>query len=205
MKELVSTVSLNSHRLMVNGKLIQANDGKNTNEWLHFLFRLSGVDYPKFYKMDALCQAAVCSVEMMKQSSSDFPPSQAANTSILISNRHSSAETDKQFINSYVNSGNPSPSLFVYTLPNIIIGELSIRHKWFGENLCFITEKFSPSLLMEYIQLLPSSNTEYVIGGWIDFVDNRLDSFIFLLKENEIMPDNAAETVTLLNKLYHIK
>jgi len=34
--------------------------------------------------------------------------------------------------------GGPSPTLFAYTLPSAAVGEIAIRHKLTGPNLCFV-------------------------------------------------------------------
>ena len=34
-----------------------------------------------------------------------------------------------------------SPAVFVYTLPNIVIGEISIKYKWKSEGVFFIDEE----------------------------------------------------------------
>ena len=77
---------------------------------------------------------------------------------LLFGNNHSSAETDIQFSNSYKDGNSASPALFVYTLPNILIGEIAIRNKWYGENLFTVYPKFNAELFEKNITLLAETH-----------------------------------------------
>ena len=48
--------------------------------------------------------------------------------------------------------GGPSPTLFAYTLPSAAIGEIAIRHRLTGPNLCFVGD--SGDVLPEAVDLL---------------------------------------------------
>ena len=66
----------------------------------------------------------------------------------------------------------PSPAVFVYTLPNILVGELSIRHGWKGENLFLVEEKFNAEHLIEQVQMLfNNTSTEVCVVGWAEFLN----------------------------------
>ena len=56
---------------------------------------------------------------------------------LIKQNEHSCLETDIEH-QEEVNKQKASPAVFVYTLPNIVIGEISIRNKWFGESAFFL-------------------------------------------------------------------
>jgi hypothetical protein len=61
-------------------------------------------------------------------------------TGIVLSNSNASLDADIKYYDSVANI--PSPALFVYTLPNIVIGEISIKHSFKGENAFFIFDSF---------------------------------------------------------------
>jgi hypothetical protein len=95
-----------------------------------------GIDYPKFYKMDALSKLGFLAVEILKQKievKDDF----ADELAMLFYNSNSCQESDLKYWQN-VQNGKANPSLFVYTLPNIVLGEISIYNKWFGESLFLI-------------------------------------------------------------------
>ena len=47
-----------------------------------------------------------------------------------------------------------SPALFVYTLPNIVIGEICIRHHFKGENAFFVFKQFDGTFMAGICQQL---------------------------------------------------
>ncbi|WP_430405558.1 3-oxoacyl-ACP synthase [Fluviicola sp.] len=108
-----------------------------------------GVEYPKFYKMDVLSKMAFIGTELLLP----FFPKEVDlenDLQLIFANNSASQYTDNLFIESYEQLNNPSPSLFVYTLPNIVTGELCIRHKWYGENCFFVEEAFNPAHFSEW-------------------------------------------------------
>jgi hypothetical protein len=59
-----------------------------------------------------------------------------SRTALVFANRSSSLDTDFKYQESINSQENyfPSPAVFVYTLPNICVGEISIKHKMQTEN-----------------------------------------------------------------------
>src|ERR1700741_5650650 len=101
------------------------------------------MSYPKFHKMDALSKLGLlCAEHALKNG--DFLSKYPLNrVGIVLSNSASSLETDRQHQRSISDKSNyfPSPAIFVYTLPNIVIGEMAIKYKITGENAFFVSEK----------------------------------------------------------------
>ncbi|MCF0167005.1 MAG: 3-oxoacyl-ACP synthase, partial [Bacteroidales bacterium] len=61
----------------------------------------------------------------------------------------------------------PSPSVFLYTLPNIAVGEIAIRHGIKGETGLYILQEKDWNLMETIIGAsLPKSAT--AISGWVD-------------------------------------
>ena len=46
----------------------------------------------------------------------------------------------------------------MYTLPNIVLGEIAIRHKWYGEQLCTVSETPNLELIASIINSMVSAN-----------------------------------------------
>src|SRR5690606_18078970 len=85
--------------------------------------------YPKFYKMDALCKLGTIAAHVLLETpeKTGYQPEEVG---IVLSNKNGSIEADLSYFESAKTF--PSPSLFVYTLPNILIGEISIRNGFKG-------------------------------------------------------------------------
>lgn len=136
------------------------------------------IQYPKFHKMDALSKLAFLAAELLLQDENH------EDTAILFANQSSSLDTDWQYQQS-INDPNeffPSPGLFVYTLPNICIGEISIRHKMLSESAFFVMESFDESFINAYAQqLLNTGKATAVLCGWTELLGENYKAFVYLL------------------------
>ena len=141
-------------------------------------------DYPKFYKMDGLCRLAFVASELLLQASRTAETGKAEraeaselnSTDILIFNRNSSIASDREHIATISDPGNyyPSPSVFLYTLPNILTGEIAIRNGFTGETSLFIAE--DGGVCDEILEAsMASTDASRILAGWIDYRDD--DSF----------------------------
>ena len=101
-------------------------------------------DYPKFYKMDRLSQLGFIASELLLQAEGRERFKDCDDRAIILFNHASSIMADRQYLSSIETPGQffPSPSLFVYTLPNIVAGELAIRNHYHGETtFCILPER----------------------------------------------------------------
>ena len=95
----------------------------------------------------------------------------------------------------------PSPSLFVYTLPNIITGEIAIRNKYEGETSAYVMERFDPETFVALVeQAFQDSVTASALCGWVDCrADDDYTAFAFLVERGgngkEFNVDNLYGTV----------
>lgn len=108
----------------------------------------------KFFKMSDLCKLGYIGAEHIMREVSADARIDARSIAVVLTNRFSSAETDMQHQVMLDNGENVSPAIFVYTLPNIIIGEVSIRHHLTGEGLFLIDA--APSEVADYARILLS-------------------------------------------------
>jgi hypothetical protein len=106
---------------------------------------------------------------------------------VILSNAASSIDTDIEHQKTIADVNNffPSPSVFVYTLPNIVIGELCIKHKFQGENTFFIFEKFQPEFMAGYVSdLFHQDRLKACLTGWVDLSPGAEDyEAVFYLVE----------------------
>lgn len=180
--KLVASCKISNQGVFLNSKLVPNTKSTETN-WKKELYTKTGVTYPKFYKMDALAKLAFLSYSYLDKALKT--ESYADNDiALLFANAASSKTTDLKYIESYKEKGNPSPSLFVYTLPNILTGELSILNKWYGENVFFIEEKFDPEFYLEQINFYFSKGAKGVLAGWVESNDTNEECFLFFVENN---------------------
>ena len=167
---------------------VRDNDGvfflseiSSLDEFLSTLYDFIKPDYPKFYKMDRLSQSGLLAAEVLlkdKLMVNEFDPE---SRSLILSNSSASADTDKKFHQSIKTTA--SPSLFVYTLPNIVAAEISIRNSMKGETLFFITEKFDAALLYENVEMtLSQKHLQSCVAGWVEVSNEQCQVFLCLIR-----------------------
>jgi 3-oxoacyl-(acyl-carrier-protein) synthase len=89
----------------------------------------------RFGRLDLACQLAVLVAEPLAVHFDAFPRERIG---ICLEVRAGSLSTDVEYWNGRDAAGGLSPTLFTYTLPSAAIGELAIRHRLTGPNLCFV-------------------------------------------------------------------
>lgn len=160
------------------------------------------IDYPKFYKMDALGKLGILAAEVLLREF-NFSKYKPEEVGIVLSNKNASIEADINYFETARSF--PSPALFVYTLPNIVIGELSIRYKFKGENAFFVSDAFDAEWLHFYVtNLFEKHNLKACICGWIDSVNNFYDACLFLA-EKKSQQNGLNFTPENLKELYCLK
>lgn len=90
---------------------------------------------PRFARLDRASQLAVLAVEKLGVTFDCLPSHRIA---ICLSARAGSLTTDVDYWGGRDTAGGPSPTLFAYTLPSAAIGEIAIRYRLTGPNLCFV-------------------------------------------------------------------
>lgn len=129
-----------------------------------------GAPYPKYFKMDNLCRLGYVASEMLlKDSAERFTPRE--DTAVILFNANSSIDNDRKYLATITpEEFYPSPSLFVYTLPNIVTGEIAIRNKFMGETSVYILEKPDIAEMRAIVsEAFQDPVTKRVIWGWADF------------------------------------
>ena len=190
---------LGSCKISENGVFINkehdAHYSAYENDWKRELYAKLNFDYPKFHKMDSLAKMAYLSFKLLEPKV-DLEAYNDDAIAMLFANSSSSHSTDVKFIESFTESS-PSPSLFVYTLPNILTGELAILNKWYGENIFFIQENFNPEFYLEQINFYFSKGLKICLSGWVESGPEGEECFLFIVENKE-----GNVTLDELNKCY---
>ena len=149
------------------------------------LYRTYVGDYPKFYKMDGLSKLGFLASELLMKCEQDELPTENEQRAVILFNHSASIDTDQHYLASIQPEDYyPSPSLFVYTLPNIVTGEIAIRHHLHGETSFYSLASRNEQLMTQIQQAtLSDQATTSMITGWIDYEDEaHFCADIYILK-----------------------
>ncbi|MEG0500088.1 MAG: beta-ketoacyl synthase N-terminal-like domain-containing protein, partial [Rikenellaceae bacterium] len=153
--------------IKINGCEVFHSEGE-FGEFIRAAFRSFNYSNMKFYKMDDLCKLGYIGAEYLLHQR-HFHPSEVA---LLLSNRSASLDTDRKHQQAI--GKNASPAVFVYTLPNIVLGEICIRHKIQGENTFFITEEPDYDFLRHYAEIvMRNGGYKALIYGWCELLGEK--------------------------------
>ena len=103
---------------------------------------------------------------------------------IILANRNASLDTDIKYQH-LLSEGRASPAVFVYTLPNIVIGEISIRHGFKGENTFFVSDQYEIKAQVSYVKTLFAADiVDICLAGWVELLENDYECFMYLVDED---------------------
>lgn len=199
-----SFCSIKKSEVCINSHIAYAEPSANSSvDFLKSVYKHYQLAYPKFYKMDSLCKLAFVTSELLLKANKITERYNKEDIAIVIGNSVSSLETDAEYQTTIDRTNYfPSPTVFVYTLPNILIGEIAIRNGIKGENTFFVFDKFDTDFMSSYINsLLNNDRAKCCITGWVDFYENTMESFLITVeKQPGIL--NLEHTTENLTKLY---
>lgn len=191
MNEINTNYIISKFSIIRNGRIatdegpfdfpVVADDAK----FLKGIYKELKIDYPKFYKMDRLCKLAFLTAEYLFKDNTSLKAYNPEEVAMIFSNANSSMDVDINHNASILDREKyfPKPALFVYTLPNIMLGELSIRHLLRGENIFFVTEKFDSKFMIDYtVNLLDTTRHKACIIGWVDYMEQDFESAMFFVE-----------------------
>lgn len=161
----------------VNGKNIFSGD---TDSFAVALYEHLKIDYPKFYKMDKQSKFGFLAAELVL---TDHKMNDPCHTAVILSNSAGSLDTDIHYQQASAKA--PSPAVFVYTLPNIVAGEICIRHGIKGESNFFVTPEYDPDFLSSYLRTLMTGTITTGLSGWVDVLKEKADVFLYLVTKHK--------------------
>lgn len=178
-------VILDQRKLWEGKKELGEQEGQEHHSLLTSLYKQMIGNYPKFYKMDGLSRLGVVASEILlnaEKGDTDVERREEEGErlleerAIIFFNHSSSIASDRNYKESINDKDNyfPSPSIFVYTLPNIVTGEIAIRNHFHGETSFFILPDKDERLMEEILQAsCRDAQSKSFLTGWIDYEDER--------------------------------
>lgn len=192
---------IRKNQIFLNGRPIFTCEALDFADFSKKAYQHFEMSYPKFFKMDNLSKLGFIGAELILSTLIDM--SNKANTALVFANSSSSLDTDVKYQKSIGERENyfPSPAIFVYTLPNISLGEISIRHQLKTENSFFIFEAFNPELMANYANLLLNTGkAESVLCGWTEYFNEEYNAFFWLVSDQGNLPHNQQTLETEYNR-----
>lgn len=166
-------VILDQRKIWEGKEELGEQEGQEHHSLLTSLYKQMIGDYPKFYKMDGLSRLGFVASEILLNAEKEETDEERA---IIFFNHSSSIASDRNYKESIKDKDNyfPSPSIFVYTLPNIVTGEIAIRNHFQGETSFFILPDKDEKMMEEILQAsCRDAQSKSFLTGWIDYEDER--------------------------------
>ncbi|MBR6432404.1 MAG: hypothetical protein IKS64_06075 [Muribaculaceae bacterium] len=146
-------------------------------------------DYPKFFKMDPLARLAFIATELLLKAEGRERFVDCDDRAVVLFNRTSSIAADCDYVASIDGDEGfyPSPSVFVYTLPNLSVGEIAMRNHYHGETSFYILPGRDESMINKIQQAsMLDPATKSMITGWIDYPDDEhFVAELYILKRDD--------------------
>lgn len=182
--QITAHCTIRQNKVFRNGGVYYANESAPTlKDFSDGLYNHLQIAYPKFYKMDPLSKLGLLATEVLLIDLPSVKGYQPEEVGVVLSNANSSLDTDIRYMNSVQEMA--SPALFVYTLPNIMIGEICIRHKFKGENSFFVFKEFDATFITSYVKgLLDEDLVKACVYGWVDVLNQDYDAELYLIEQN---------------------
>ena len=178
-------VILDQRKLWEGKEELGKQEGQEHHSLLTTLYKQMIGNYPKFYKMDGLSRLGFVASEILlnaEKGDTDVERREEEGErlleerAIIFFNHSSSIASDRNYKESINDKDNyfPSPSIFVYTLPNIVTGEIAIRNHFHGETSFFILPDKDERMMEEILQAsCRDDQSKSFLTGWIDYEDER--------------------------------
>lgn len=158
-------IVIDRDRIILNGNQIDS-DSLTGISMLTSIYKRYNMSYPKYYKMDPLCRLGFIGAELLLDKDID-----GDRHAIVIAGRSGSIIDDIRYQETINDEEDyfPSPAVFVYTLANIVTGEIAIRHKIYGETSSYLINDYNPETIATLLtSTFDDSDIDQITGGWIE-------------------------------------
>ena len=182
-------VYINQKHACVDGVMLEHES--QGGAMLTELYRAHIGDWPKFFKMDTLSKAGFLASDLLLKALGREKVSEeyTSDCAVVLFGTTASLCADRNYQETIQDADNyyPSPALFVYTLPNIVTGEIAIRNRFRGETSFYVVEKADAAqMAFNLACAFDDSCTQSVLAGWVDSCHNDdFQTFFTLVTRDE--------------------
>ncbi len=195
---IIKYIEIADKTVSINGKSDFTGEDEQFGPFAKSIYKNYDIKYSKYFKMDNLCKLGFLASEILLKDIdlSEYKPEEV---SLILANASSSLSNDNKYQNTIKEQA--SPAVFVYTLANIVIGEICIRNNFKGESTFFIQKEFDTDFMANYVNtILQTTKAKVCITGWVEVdIDNNYKAFLCLVKRDN---DSLLLTKDNLNKIY---
>lgn len=192
----INLKATHSVHLTENGVTVDGNNvdvSSNGKSMLTELYKKYVGNYPKFYKMDIQSRLGLIATELLLSAEDkDLSDNgkkrfeERSDRAIMLVGHSGCLVADENYLQSICNADDyyPSPERFVYTLPNIVTGEIAIRNHYHGETGFYLLNNKDKKIIQDIIlTAFEDSSTKSVVGGWIECEsENKFEAEIKIWK-----------------------
>lgn len=191
--------NIEKNQISLNGETVFHSEDLSFQDFSKKAYQQFELNYPKFFKMDNLSKLAFLASEIILKGNLESETEN--NVALLFANKSSSLDTDVKYQKSISDKNEyfPSPAVFVYTLANICMGEISIKNQFKSENCFFIFDAFNSQFMADYGNLLlKTGKVEKVLCAWTELYQEEYQVFMCLVSKEGTLEYNQEN----LEKLY---
>ena len=181
----VRRVRISPEGVELDGRSLPLN--AKGNALLDETYRTAGISpNPRFFKMDPFSRLVYDAAALLLEdgAAGEAPESIA----MILFNGSSSVVADRRHLATFLGAEGffPSPSVFVNTLPNVVMGELAAKYGIKGETSFIILPRRDQQLMDTLVDAsLDASLQSAVITGWVDCdAEGSFEADLILMKKN---------------------
>ena len=206
-KYITSSCSISKNAIHKDGIKVVENTPDSimtdVSEFLVSIYLQYQFHYPKYYKMDNLCKLGWLAAELLLKDNYFNENYQPEEIGVVLANANSSLDDDIKYFETTKEIS--SPSLFVYTLPNIVIGEICIRNNFKGEHAFFIQDRFDAGFIEKRVSYLLDKNIlQACICGWVEVLEKEYKAVLFLVEKKRENPISMGFSSENMDNIFNL-
>ncbi len=155
----------------------------DSKTYIKGLFGSVSEPYMKFSKMDDYCKLGTTAVELLLSKTGGLSQYNPYEIALVVNTDTGCIESDLTHLdNITADEYNSSPAIFVYTLPNVVAGEICIKNKFKGEGATIVGKTEDPKKIIE--EFCCDANTKAAIYLYVDKCGNKFTAEAILFERN---------------------
>ena len=198
---ITASCTISKASIIKDGLALFKNRAVDLSSYLLIAYQHFHLNYSRFHKMDNLSKLGWLASEILLKDTFKKEKYNNEDIGVILANRNSSLDNDIRYFNSIKDY--PSPSLFVYTLPNIVIGEIAIRNHFKGEHAFFIQDTFDANFIQRQVDyLLNNDLLKACICGWVEVLGEDYEAALFLVEKQQKENESVLFSAENMNQIF---
>ncbi|MEE1062209.1 MAG: beta-ketoacyl synthase N-terminal-like domain-containing protein [Paludibacteraceae bacterium] len=171
-KEMRAT---NTYTQTESVELSEMDCNSDFKTYIKGLFASVSEPYMKFSKMDDYCRLGTTAVQLLLDKVGGLSQYDPYEIALIVNTDTGCIESDlAHWDNITADEYVSSPAIFVYTLPNVVAGEICIKNKFKGEGVTLVGNADDPKTIVE--RFCGGTDTKAVIYLYVDKCDDKFSA-----------------------------